>query len=150
VTTTAAGDGHGEPVQALSQLEPPSAFAKFTLMASDSSAGKTETVRGRIAQAAEQNYEALERFFQDALNAEKSVSARCDNCHRIVTIAVPDWVARNKVVDTMLNQGFGRPPAESAGGGGELVVIRRLVLPDGFELDAGLPGTLIPPPSAGR
>jgi hypothetical protein len=113
-------------------------------MTSNGPAGKSETVRGRIAQAAEQNYEALERFFHDALNAEKSVSARCDNCHRMITIAVPDWVARNKVVDTMLNQGFGRPPAESAGGAGDVVVRRRLVLPDGTELEAGMPGQLRP------
>jgi len=109
-------------------------------MASDGTAGKTETVRSRIAQAAEQNYEALERFFHDALAAEKSVSKRCDHCHRIVTVSVPDWVARNKVVETMLTQGFGRAPAESAGGAGELVVVRRLVLPDGIEVEGGSAG----------
>jgi hypothetical protein len=113
-------------------------------MASNGPTGRTETVRARIARAAETNYEALEAFFCDALAAERNVSRRCDNCHRIVTIPVPDWVARNKVVDTMLNQGFGRPPAESVGAPGELVVIRRLVLPDGMEIEGGLPGRPLP------
>jgi hypothetical protein len=116
----------------------------MTPMATNGPAGKTETVRARIARAAEENYATLECFFQDALHAEKTITKRCDNSHRNVTIPAPDWAARDKVVNTMLIQGFGRPPTESAGGAAELVVIRRVVLPDGTEVEGGDPGQPLP------
>ena len=63
----------------------------------------------------------------DALTADKSLHTSCRHCGKRFPVEVPDWAARDKVVNTMLTQGFGRPAA----GAGGLTVIRRLVLPDG-------------------
>jgi hypothetical protein len=40
----------------------------------------------------------------------------------------------------MLTQGFGRPAAEAAAGAGAFTLIRRIVLPDGREIEGGAPG----------
>jgi hypothetical protein len=53
---------------------------------------------------------------------------------------VPDWRARQQAVAELLNQGYGRPGTEAGETGGELTVIRRLVFPDGSELDGGEAG----------
>jgi hypothetical protein len=95
------------------------------------------SIRERIAQAAEDNYEALESFFRQALNADKSVHTSCPHCGKRFRVDVPDWAARDKIVNTMLTQGFGRPAAETDAGAVVLTVIRRIVLPDGTEIEGG-------------
>jgi hypothetical protein len=101
-------------------------------------------IRERIADAAEQNYQALEQFFRDALQADKSVHTSCPHCGKRFPVVVPDWAARDKVVNTMLTQGFGRPAAETGAGAGGLTVIRRIVLPNGEEVEGGSPAQPAP------
>jgi hypothetical protein len=101
-------------------------------------------IRERIAEAAEQNYQALEQFFREALKADKSVHTSCPHCRKRFPVEVPDWAARNKVVNTMLTQGFGRPAAETGAGAGGLTVIRRIVLPNGEEVEGGSPAQPAP------
>lgn len=90
-------------------------------------------VREQLADFTERNYHRLEEFFDRALNASKTVRLACPRCGVNSAVEVPDWQGSLKVVEAMLNQGFGRPPAEAAEGGSGFVLRRTLVFPDGFE-----------------
>lgn len=85
-------------------------------------------VRARIAEAADRNAETLEAFFSEALAATRDTSVLC-KCGRRVPVEVPDWGARVKVVEAMLNQGFGRPKQEVEEGSRGFTLVRRIVVP---------------------
>jgi hypothetical protein len=93
----------------------------------------TSTVREKIAQAAEESSEQLQRFFEEALAADRKVWSSCPACSKRHEVEIPDWNARTKVVETMLNQGFGRPKSEEAAGGQGFILKRIIVLPGGVE-----------------
>ena len=93
------------------------------------------TVREKIAQAAEESSEQLQRFFEDALAADRKVSTSCPACGKRHEVEVADWGARTKVVETMLNQGFGRPKSEQETAGQGFILKRIIVLPDGSEFE---------------
>lgn len=90
-------------------------------------------VRERIAADADNLYPAIKTFFQDALNAERTIWTTCQHCDRRTEVEVPDWTARAKILETLLNQGFGRPPSSSPDGGGGFILNRIIVLPGGAE-----------------
>jgi hypothetical protein len=49
-------------------------------------------------------------LFDDALTAERVMWRTCGQCgNKQVRVDVPDWNARLKVVELMLEQGFGKP-----------------------------------------
>jgi hypothetical protein len=91
-------------------------------------------VRERIAQDADNLYPAIKSFFEEALNAKRKVWTTCTHCDRRTEVEVPDWNARAKILETLLNQGFGRPPSSDLDGGVGLIVNRIIVAPDGAEM----------------
>jgi hypothetical protein len=78
------------------------------------------------------------------MSADRTVSVLCKHCGRRELVEVPDWRARRLAVAELLNQGYGRPATENGETGGELIVHRTIVLPDGSELEGGEAGTGFP------
>jgi hypothetical protein len=74
--------------------------------------------RERIAKDAESMYADLAAFFKNALEADRKVWVTCSHCGRRTEAEIPDWTARAKAVEMMLNQGFGRPPSGDLGWAG--------------------------------
>jgi hypothetical protein len=72
---------------------------------------KHPAVRERIAKDAASMYADLAAFFKNALEADRKVWVTCAHCDRRTEAEIPDWTARAKAVEMMLNQGFGRPPS---------------------------------------
>jgi hypothetical protein len=91
-------------------------------------------VRERLAEDADNLYPAIKSFFEEALNAERKVWTTCNHCDRRTEAEVPDWNARAKILETLLNQGFGRPPSGDPEGGGGFILKRIIVAPDGAEI----------------
>jgi hypothetical protein len=92
-------------------------------------------VRERIAKDAESMYADLAAFFKNALEADRKVWVTCSHCDRRTETEIPDWNARSKAVEMMLNQGFGRPPAgENDGAGAGFILQRVIVAPNGSKL----------------
>lgn len=91
-------------------------------------------------------YTDLASFFKNALEADRKVWISCDHCGRRTEAAIPDWTARAKAVEMMLNQGFGRPPSGDADGGGGLIVKRIIVVPADPDKHAeDSPAPVLPP-----
>jgi hypothetical protein len=105
--------------------------------------GRKQHIRRTLAELAEQNSDALQRFFEDAMDANRAISVQCKHCGRRQQVEVPDYRARGLAVAELLNQGYGRPGTETGESAGQIIVNRRLILPDGTELEAGLPGRLL-------
>jgi hypothetical protein len=95
---------------------------------------KSPAVRERIAKDAESMYADLAAFFKNALEADRKVWVTCSHCDRRTEAEIPDWTARAKAVEMMLNQGFGRPPSGDSDGGGGFILKRIIVAPDGAEI----------------
>jgi hypothetical protein len=95
---------------------------------------KSPAVRERIARDAESMYADLAAFFKKALEADRKVWVTCSHCDKRTEAEIPDWTARAKAVEMMLNQGFGRPPSGDPDGGGGLIVHRVIVAPDGAQI----------------
>jgi hypothetical protein len=91
-------------------------------------------VRERIAKDAASMYSDLAAFFKDALEADRKVWVTCSHCDRRTEAEIPDWTARAKAVEMMLNQGFGRPPSREPDGSGGIILKRIIVAPDGAEI----------------
>jgi hypothetical protein len=91
-------------------------------------------LRERIAKDAESMYADLAAFFKNALEADRKVWVTCSHCDRRTEAEIPDWTARAKAVEMMLNQGFGRPPSSDPDGVGRLILKRIIVAPDGAEI----------------
>jgi hypothetical protein len=71
---------------------------------------KRPAVRERIAEALESvDPDALRRFVQEALAAERTIWTTCPTCEKRHQVDVPDWSARANVIDRLLTQGYGRP-----------------------------------------
>ena len=79
-------------------------------------------------------YGDLAAFFKNALEADRKVWVTCSHCDRRTEAEIPDWTARAKAVEMMLNQGFGRPPSGDPDGGGGFLLKRIIVAPDGTEI----------------
>ena len=105
-------------------------------------------VRERIAQDAESLYGELAEFFKNALEADRKVWVTCSHWDRRTEAEIPDWTARSKAVEMMLNQGFGRPPSGGPDGGGVMIVHRTIVLPDGTPIASETIPRVEPPPAA--
>jgi hypothetical protein len=91
------------------------------------------------------NYEALAERLLEATEAERSQFGYCPTCRCKVHVQHPDTRARTDAIKTLHELAGLRPKPESEDGGADVVVRRRLVLPDGVELDAGLPGAHFTP-----
>ena len=76
-------------------------------------------------------YADLAAFFKNALEADRKVWVTCSHCDRRTEAEIPDWTARAKAVEMMLNQGFGRPPSGDPDGGGGFILKRVIVALDG-------------------
>jgi hypothetical protein len=79
-------------------------------------------------------YADLAAFFKNALEADRKVWVTCSHCDRRIEAEIPDWTARAKAVEMMLNQGFGRPPSGDPDGVGGIILKRIIVAPDGAEI----------------
>jgi hypothetical protein len=79
-------------------------------------------------------YSDLAAFFKNALEADRKVWVTCSHCDKRTEAEIPDWTARAKAVEMMLNQGFGRPPSGDPDGGGSFILKRIIVAPDGAEI----------------
>jgi len=79
-------------------------------------------------------YADLAAFFKNALEADRKVWVTCSHCDRRTEAEIPDWTARAKAVEMMLNQGFGRPPSGDPDGGGGFILKRIIVAPDGAQI----------------
>jgi hypothetical protein len=108
---------------------------------------KSPAVRERIARDAEGMYAHLAAFFKNALEADRKVWVTCSHCDRRTEAEIPDWTARAKAVEMMLNQGFGRPPSGDPDGGGGFILKRTIVAPDGAEIVTDGAGEGSPPPT---
>jgi hypothetical protein len=75
-------------------------------------------------------YSQLAEFFRNALAADRKVWVTCSHCDRRTEAEIPDWTARSKAVEMMLNQGFGRPPSSDHDGGRGFILKRIIVTPD--------------------
>ncbi len=71
-------------------------------------------IRARLARDVAEEYEVLRGALLDALKAEREAFATCPHCQHRHPIVVPDWTARVKAVETLLNQGFGREQPRAA------------------------------------
>ncbi len=69
-------------------------------------------------------------FFEEALQAERQVWAICQKCKRSTPVDVPDWAARQRAVEGLLSQGYGKPKAEGEAGDMVMIVNRYVVDPD--------------------
>jgi hypothetical protein len=67
-------------------------------------------VRAQLARDTAEEYELLRGALLDALRAEREAFVTCPNCDKRHPVVVPDWTARVKAVETLLNQGFGAKP----------------------------------------
>jgi hypothetical protein len=94
---------------------------------------KHPAVRERIAKDAESMYAELAAFLKNALEADRKIWVTCSHCDRRTEAEIPDWTARAKAVEMMLNQGFGRSPSGDADGRGGFILNRIIVLPGGAE-----------------
>jgi hypothetical protein len=66
-------------------------------------------IRGELRTTAEDV--DLAAFFREAVNAEKQTT--CPKCRTGVTI--PDWSARARVIQLLLEQGYGKAPTQTDG-----------------------------------
>ena len=55
----------------------------------------------------------------------------CTKCHRRTVAVVPDWNSRQRAIETMLEQGYGKPRGEGEAGDMVMVVKRIIVEPGG-------------------
>jgi hypothetical protein len=67
-------------------------------------------VRAQLARDTAEEYELLRTALLEALRARREAFATCPNCGKRHPVQVPDWTARVKAVETLLNQGFGGKP----------------------------------------
>jgi len=113
----------------------------------DSATKSRPAVRERIAKDAEGMYSDLAAFFKNALEADRKVWVTCSHCDKRTEAEIPDWTARAKAVEMMLNQGFGRPPSGDPDGGGGFILKRIIVAPDGAEIVTDNGAEAVPPAS---
>ena len=109
---------------------------------------KHPAVRERIAQDAESMYTDLAAFFKNALEADRKVWVTCSHCDRRTEVEIPDWTARAKAVEMMLNQGFGRPPSGDQDGSRGIMLKRVIIAPDGSPIPSETIPRVEPPPAA--
>lgn len=65
--------------------------------------------KGAIREAADRVSERVAAFYEEMLDAEKTVRVECSHCGRKNDAVVPDWNARSKAIETLLSYGYGRP-----------------------------------------
>lgn len=88
------------------------------------------TPREALAQAAVEAQNELTEFFRAAMRADKKVWVTCRVCNKRTDAEVPDWAARTKIVEAMLNQGYGRPNQELTENQQAFTLNRTIVAPD--------------------
>ena len=86
---------------------------------------KSSDVRERLRAAGESQAEKIEAFFVEALDAQKELWVTCGKCQRKTQVVVPDWHARTKAVESLLDRGYGRPRQEEAAEAGVTIVVHR-------------------------
>ena len=82
-------------------------------------------VRTRLREAGEESAGRIEAFFLDALDASKEVWSTCGKCSRRTAVVVPDWSARLKAVEALLDQGYGRVRQEDSEDAGLTLIVER-------------------------
>jgi hypothetical protein len=65
--------------------------------------------RAHMAAKSSEHYELMAESLFECLDAMKDVYHTCSKCGKRDPIKIPDANARVKAVETLLNQGFGRP-----------------------------------------
>jgi hypothetical protein len=66
-------------------------------------------IRQQLAEDTLDEYEVLRGALLDALKAQKETFSTCCHCNKRSPVTVPDYTARVKAVETLMNQGFGKP-----------------------------------------
>jgi hypothetical protein len=127
--------------QVIAATFPPAPEAESEAMASDSGHGEAArvpsgSVRADLRGLAEASSEVIQAFFDSALRADKTAFGHCPSCQKRVPVQVPDWPARLKAIETLLEQGFGRPPVAGADSGMRSVYREELDKMSDVELDA--------------
>ncbi len=85
---------------------------------------KEGTARKTLRETADRLAGPMALFFEDALQAERQVWATCQKCKRTTPVDVPDWAARQRAVEGLLSQGYGRPQPGGEGGSVTFVIER--------------------------
>jgi hypothetical protein len=71
--------------------------------------GERRSVRVRLREDAEANYELVRNVLQEAVGAEIVRWGDCPRCGKRVPVSFPDVRARTEAVRLWLDQGYGRP-----------------------------------------
>lgn len=66
------------------------------------------SVRSKLAQAADEDYEMIRTALRDGIESKKEIWVTCRACNKKTSTTVNDQTSVNRVVDIWLNQGFGR------------------------------------------
>jgi hypothetical protein len=89
--------------------------------------GPSRGIRRRIADDLEAVYEErVSSFFTEALEATKDVWATCTHCNRKTPVQTPDWNARTRALQLMIEQGYGRPKTEAAEDSNVTIILERI------------------------
>lgn len=72
-----------------------------------------DNVRAELARDVGEHYGEIVAGLFGALKASKVAYTSCPECNKRHPVNVPDWTARVKAFETLLNQGFGRPSDET-------------------------------------
>jgi hypothetical protein len=91
---------------------------------------KGGSVRQRLADDADANYEMLNTTLKAAAQAVKTVWHSCRHCGKRDQVEIPDAMAAAKAAEIWLREGFGRP-RETSGASGDFVLKRTLALSAG-------------------
>ena len=82
--------------------------------ANGSASTEPQSVRERLRSAGESSVDQIERFFLEALDATRQLHTTCTHCHRSTRVTVPDWSARLRAVEALIDQGYGRTKSVQA------------------------------------
>jgi hypothetical protein len=71
--------------------------------------GARRSVRERFREDAERHYELLIKSLLEALDSEVTRWGDCPHCKHKVPVTFPDIRARTQAIQTLVDQGYGRP-----------------------------------------
>lgn len=80
--------------------------------------------KGDLREAADRVSARVAEFYEEMLDAEKTTRAKC-TCGRNFDVAVPDWSARAKAIETLLGYGYGRPGLQKDDGADVAAAVSR-------------------------
>ena len=85
---------------------------------------KEGKARKAIRETSDRLADDVAAFFEEALRSEREIWSNCTKCHRRTLVSVPDWNARQRAIETMLAEGYGKPKAEGEDGSVTVILQR--------------------------